>query len=135
MTLWIHPNNVTFADRTLTPIVSLRIERKAERIIAERHEGDVQVSFADACGERLEMTVELEPTAWPESMPLGCEGEISFEASLGAADGKRVRVTATAVLIAVQDLATPKTGMRRQLRFLLRATQGMSEPLAVEALS
>ncbi len=130
--LWLNPNQVSFAGQTLQPVLSVRVERRAERTLAERGEGERFCSFIDACGERVELIVELEPVAWPDSWGLGEAGELAFEASLGSSDGRRVRVSAPAVLIACQDTLTPKAGLRRQLRFLAQSADG-SDPISVEA--
>jgi hypothetical protein len=132
MALWIHPNQVTFAGQTLRPVLSVRLERKAATLLDERGGGEHHLTFVDACGERLEIVVELEPGAWPDGPALGAEGELSFEASLGAADGRRVRVQAAAVLIAANDIANAKTGQRRVLRFLAVSHDGTNDPVTVE---
>jgi hypothetical protein len=130
--LWLNPNQVSFAGQTLRPVLSVRLERRGERLLAERGEGERFCSFVDACGERVELIVELEPAAWPDSCGLGEAGELAFEASLGTSDGQRVRVSAEVALIASQDTVSPKTGLKRQLRFLARSTDG-SDPIIVEA--
>ncbi len=133
MALWLNPNLVTFAGAALQPVLCVRVERTAARTLAERGGGDRHIRFVDACGERVEVIVEVEPAAFPHGPALGGEGELSFEASLGAADGKRVRVSAAAVLIACHDVATPKNGLRRHLRFLARSADGTADPISVEA--
>lgn len=135
MTLWLNPNLVSFAGQPMQPVLSVRLERRPDRLLAERGEGERYCTFVDACGERVELVVELEPTAWPEVQQLGAAGELSFEASLGAGEGQRVRVSAAVVLIGCLDTLEPRSGLRRRLRFLARSSDGVSNPILVEALA
>ena len=135
MSLWLNPENVTFAGAELGGVVYLRLERKREKLIVERGDSGPQALFVDCVGCDAEFVLRRVPGEW-ETPPLpGTKGEITFEVARGSSRAGRVLVSADVVLVSAATELSGRKGAVQEMRFLAVSADGVSDPVRVEGLS
>jgi hypothetical protein len=129
--LILNPNRVKFGSLRFHSVLAVAIDRSASRELVEHSDLGPHAVFSDAPQQRTRIRVvqELTGTDLAEPGP-GDSGELSFFASVGSSEARRVEVSAQCVVLRVEhDLRRTPT---RTMTFEAVSADGQAEPIAIE---
>lgn len=130
MSTWIHPEQVRFDGETIANVRKVRVERKADALIAQGSSVGPYPTFVDAVSRRVEVVIEHDVSdTMPDEAMLGTMGLVEFQTSLGRSDSQRRQWSATGVLTASAVRFELSGGAVRELRLVLVSPDGIAEPM------
>lgn len=133
--LLLHPREVSFGAATWSNVVSVSIERRAEKSFVEFSDGGPHVVLADVPEQRVEVSVVQELLGDDMDVPKpGEEGALVFETSPNSSGAGRKRVSTTAVVLNVKYRVSRKVGSGRTVEFVAVSSDGVADPVTVESV-
>ena len=130
--LLLNPRTVRFGPQTWDNIAAVMIDRAAHKAVEDWGEGGPYPIFADVPEQRIRITViqELDRGGIDPPRP-GDEDTLTLFPSPGAADSGRKKVTAPAVVLAVQHELSLRKGAIRTITLAAVSPDGSTDPITV----
>jgi hypothetical protein len=136
--LMLQPRLVRFAGMTLENVTHVTLSREPAREVVEWSDGGPYAVFADVPEQRVVAVIrqELVREDWGDVRP-GTMGTLTIVTAPAGADGRRRRLTATAVVLAsASDVRGGSSDGRapraeRSVRLVLVSPDGAADPVAM----
>lgn len=135
MSLWLNPDNVTFAGAPLTSVRSVRLQRFGETAADKEGTARKWRQFTDVLRRETVVTLEREVAGPLSFLPeTGTEGVLRFESALGRSDGGRSEFTMTGVVTSQSVTLDRQKQAVQTLTITGVSSDGMADPVTIREI-
>lgn len=129
--LILNPGAVSFGGSTWERVTGVWIDRQAAREVVEWSDLGPHVVMADVPEQRVEIRVRQWMSREDPSSPRpGDQGELVVFTSVSAGDAGRARISATAVVVAVEH-EVDESSATRTITMVAVSADGAADPVSV----
>lgn len=131
--LALRPGSVRLMGAPLDGVVSVSVDRTAERLVVERGEAGPHATFVDAPEVRVRITVRRELGAdAPEPCRPGDEGSLRFRFGGNGSDARESEASALVVAASVSYGApSAGRGVEQRIELIGVSPDGAADPLTI----
>ncbi|MBN4052713.1 hypothetical protein JYU07_00355 [Roseiflexus sp. AH-315-K22] len=138
--LLLNPRRVRFAGTLFEDVTAVIVDRQATREVVEWSDLGPHVVLADVAEQRVEIRVVQNVSGVRDGESIdapspGELGELVFHTSPTAGAGGRKRIAVQVVVLRVEHELSLRRGAVRTVRFVAVSSDGVVDPLAVQASS
>lgn len=131
--LILNPDQVTFGGEPWPEVVTVSIDRAAEKAVLEWSDEGPHAVYGDVPEERMTIRVtRLVSVSEIDTPGPGALGELEFFTSIGTSDARRRRVRALGVIERVTYQFVQKSGATQVISMLAISQAGDASPLTIE---